>query len=141
MTEIFGLLKELATSRTPKKVLIREEAKFLVTKNVNSISLARNEEEGNNKTDETPDNTKMPNETEMLVRKAEAMNEAKNGAEKKSIKTPVNEEAVEAPGTRVGKKKGKEYKILPGDLLMMRFSRKRLQGMRTSMEISKYLAA
>ncbi|GKE28297.1 hypothetical protein Tco_1443681, partial [Tanacetum coccineum] len=39
MTEMFGLLKELTTSRTPKKVLIREEAKFLVTKNVNSISL------------------------------------------------------------------------------------------------------
>ncbi|GKE54013.1 zinc finger, CCHC-type containing protein, partial [Tanacetum coccineum] len=43
MTEMFGLLKELTTSRTPKKVLIKEEAKFLVTKNVNSISLARNE--------------------------------------------------------------------------------------------------
>ncbi|GKE79551.1 hypothetical protein Tco_1545671, partial [Tanacetum coccineum] len=41
MTEMFGLLKELMTSRTPEKVLIREEAKFLVTKNVNSISIAR----------------------------------------------------------------------------------------------------
>ncbi|GKE57332.1 zinc finger, CCHC-type containing protein, partial [Tanacetum coccineum] len=70
MTEMFGLLKELMTSRTPKKVLIREEVKFLVTKNVNSISLARNEEEEDNKTDETPDNTKMPTEMEMPVRKA-----------------------------------------------------------------------
>ncbi|GKE45070.1 zinc finger, CCHC-type containing protein [Tanacetum coccineum] len=32
-TEMFGLLKELTTSRTPMKVLIREEAKFPVTKN------------------------------------------------------------------------------------------------------------
>ncbi|GKD65930.1 hypothetical protein Tco_1308038 [Tanacetum coccineum] len=30
MTEMFGLLKELTASRTPKKVLIREEAKFPV---------------------------------------------------------------------------------------------------------------
>ncbi|GKE87737.1 zinc finger, CCHC-type containing protein, partial [Tanacetum coccineum] len=45
MTEMFGLLKELTTSRTPEKVLIREEAKFPVTKNVNSISIAREEEE------------------------------------------------------------------------------------------------
>ncbi|GJX37921.1 hypothetical protein Tco_0251224 [Tanacetum coccineum] len=36
MTEMFGLLKELTTSRTPKKVLIREETKFLVTKNSRS---------------------------------------------------------------------------------------------------------
>ncbi|GJT05126.1 reverse transcriptase domain-containing protein, partial [Tanacetum coccineum] len=45
MIEMFGLLKELTTSETPKKVLIREEAKFHVTKNVNSISIAREEEE------------------------------------------------------------------------------------------------
>ncbi|GJU17618.1 zinc finger, CCHC-type containing protein [Tanacetum coccineum] len=44
MTEMIRLLKELTTSRTPEKVLIREEAKFPVTKNVNSISLARNDE-------------------------------------------------------------------------------------------------
>ncbi|GKF21384.1 hypothetical protein Tco_0070022, partial [Tanacetum coccineum] len=41
MTEMFKLLKELTTSRVPEKVLIREEAKSPVTKNVNSISLAR----------------------------------------------------------------------------------------------------
>ncbi|GKC85166.1 hypothetical protein Tco_1140883 [Tanacetum coccineum] len=45
MTKMFRLLKELTTSRTPEKVLIREEAKFPVTKNVNSISIAREEEE------------------------------------------------------------------------------------------------
>ncbi|GKB96909.1 MAK10-like protein [Tanacetum coccineum] len=100
MTEMFWLLKELMTSRTPEKVLIREEAKFPVTKNVNSISLARNEEEENNNTDETPDNIKMPTKTEMPVRKTEAMNGAKNGAGNESIKTPKNDEAVEAFGSQ-----------------------------------------
>ncbi|GKF83972.1 hypothetical protein Tco_0248870, partial [Tanacetum coccineum] len=70
MTKMFRLLKEIMTSRTPEKVLIKEEAKFFITKSVNSISLARNEEEENNKADETPDNTKMPTETEMPVKEA-----------------------------------------------------------------------
>ncbi|GJT76764.1 MAK10-like protein [Tanacetum coccineum] len=98
MTEMFGLLKELTTSRTPKKVLIREEAKFPVSKNVNSISPLKEEEERSNKTEVTPDNTKKPSETktEMPVREAEAMNRAKNGVKNESIKTPENDEAVEA---------------------------------------------
>ncbi|GJZ39048.1 hypothetical protein Tco_0585611 [Tanacetum coccineum] len=119
--EMFGLLKELTTSRTPEKVMMREESKFLVTKNVNFISLARNEDEENNQTDETPDNTKMPTKTKMPVRKAKAINGSKNGIENESIKRPENDEAVEGSGfnnswsgTRVKKKKGKEYKILPG---------------------------
>nr|GEX31532.1 hypothetical protein [Tanacetum cinerariifolium] len=41
MTKMFILLKELTTNRTFEKVLIREEAKFLVTKNVKSISLVK----------------------------------------------------------------------------------------------------
>ncbi|GKC76133.1 zinc finger, CCHC-type containing protein, partial [Tanacetum coccineum] len=100
MTKMFGLLKELMTSKTPEKVLIREESKFPVTKNVNSIFFARNEEKDNNKTNETPDNTKMPTKMKMSVRKAEAMNGAENGAENKSIKTPENDEAVEASGSQ-----------------------------------------
>ncbi|GKD69821.1 MAK10-like protein, partial [Tanacetum coccineum] len=146
ITEMFGLLKKLTTNRTPEKVLIREEAKFRFTKNINSISLARNEEEENNMRDETPKNTKMPTKTEITVREADAMNGAENKAENKSIKTHENDEAVEASesqpvvyylkhkineklikglvknnkfnnslsGTRVGKKKGKACKVLPG---------------------------
>ncbi|GJW78875.1 CAAX amino terminal protease [Tanacetum coccineum] len=45
MTEMFGLLKELSASRTPEKVLTREEARYPITKNVNSISVIREEEE------------------------------------------------------------------------------------------------
>nr|GEX10892.1 MAK10-like protein [Tanacetum cinerariifolium] len=44
MTEMLGLLKELTTSRTLKKVLIREEARHPITKNINSISLIRMKE-------------------------------------------------------------------------------------------------
>ncbi|GJX60595.1 MAK10-like protein, partial [Tanacetum coccineum] len=147
MTKMFRLLKELTTSRTPEKVLIREEAKFPITKNVNSIFLTKGEEEWSNKKEVTPDNTKRPTKTEaeMPVKKDETKNKAENGARNKSIKIPENKEAVEAPGyqpvayylkhkineklieglvdnnrfnnslsgTRVGKKKGKTYKVLP----------------------------
>ncbi|GJR18063.1 hypothetical protein Tco_0966590, partial [Tanacetum coccineum] len=101
MTKMFGLLKELMTNKTPEKVLIREEAKFPITKNVNSISLIKGEEERSNKMKVTPDNTEKPSETKtkMAVREAEAMNEAENGARNESIKTPKNDEAVEASGS------------------------------------------
>ncbi|GJV74207.1 hypothetical protein Tco_1494202 [Tanacetum coccineum] len=41
MAEMLGLLKELTTSRTLEKILIREEARHPITKNVNSISIIR----------------------------------------------------------------------------------------------------
>ncbi|GKD96925.1 MAK10-like protein [Tanacetum coccineum] len=102
MTEMFGLLKELTTSKTPEKVLIREEAKFPVTKNVNYISLARNEEEENNKTYLTPDNAEKSTETETEtpVTEVEEINEVENGTVTKSFKTSEGEEAVEAPGSQ-----------------------------------------
>ncbi|GJS94940.1 zinc finger, CCHC-type containing protein [Tanacetum coccineum] len=120
MTEMLRLLKELTTSRTPEKVLIREESKFLVTKNMNSISLTKGEEERIDKKEVTPDNTERPTETEveMPVKKAETKNEAKNRAGNKSIKPPENEEASDAPGSQPvanpsGKEKRKTYKVLP----------------------------
>nr|GEU60307.1 hypothetical protein [Tanacetum cinerariifolium] len=45
MTEMFGLLKELSASRTPEKVLIREEARHPIIKGVNFIFVIRVEEE------------------------------------------------------------------------------------------------
>nr|GEW44382.1 MAK10-like protein [Tanacetum cinerariifolium] len=79
MTGMFRLLKELTTSLTSKKVLIREEAKFLVTKNVNSISLARGEEERSDKIDiAIGNNIEKPTRTKirMQVKEAEKKNEA-----------------------------------------------------------------
>nr|GEU51291.1 hypothetical protein [Tanacetum cinerariifolium] len=66
-------------NRTPKKLLIREEAKFLVTKNINYISLARGEGERSNKIDvATGDDIERPTETEtgMQVKEVEKKNEA-----------------------------------------------------------------
>ncbi|GJW25699.1 MAK10-like protein [Tanacetum coccineum] len=143
MTEMFRLLKELMTNRTPEKVLIREEAKFPVTKNVNSISLARGEEERSDKTDETLDNIVKPTriETEIPVKEAERNNETKNKPIKKAkeeevvevlsswpveyyLKHRINEKLIEGlvdnnrfndslSRARVGKVKGKTYNALP----------------------------
>ncbi|GJT87673.1 hypothetical protein Tco_1069390 [Tanacetum coccineum] len=97
MTEMLRLLKELATNRCPEKV--------------------------------TPDNTEKPTatEVEMPIMEAKTKNRSENMAENKSIKTPENGETVEAPSsqpitynlkhkirTQIGKKKGKEYKVLSG---------------------------
>ncbi|GJX55198.1 MAK10-like protein [Tanacetum coccineum] len=81
MTKMFGLLKELITSKTPEKVLIREESKFPVIKNLNSISLTKGEEGGSNRTKGLVNNNRFNNSRSR---------------------------------TQAGKKKGKEYKVLPG---------------------------
>ncbi|GJX71327.1 hypothetical protein Tco_0308498 [Tanacetum coccineum] len=141
MTVMFGLLKELTTSKTLEKVLLREEAKSPVTKNVNSISLTRGEEERSDKTNETLGNTVKPTGTEtgIPVKEAEGNNEIEN----KPIEKAEKEEVVEAPssrpveyylkhrineklieglvnnprfnnsGARVGKVKGKTYNVSP----------------------------
>ncbi|GJW63899.1 MAK10-like protein [Tanacetum coccineum] len=99
MTEMFGLLEELTTSRAPKKVLIREEAKSPVTKSVNSISLIR--EEGKND-----------------------IYDIATGDNKYYLKHMINEKLIEGlvdnnrfndslSGARVGKKKEKTYNVLP----------------------------
>ncbi|GJZ12506.1 hypothetical protein Tco_0547736 [Tanacetum coccineum] len=95
MTEMFRILKELTTSRAPEKVLIREEAKFLVTKNVNSISLTRGEEERSEKTDVTTGDdfeklTEMP--VKGVVKEIKAENEPNRPAEKeKTTKAPSSQ--------------------------------------------------
>ncbi|GKC80576.1 zinc finger, CCHC-type containing protein [Tanacetum coccineum] len=103
MAEMFGLLKELTTSRAPEKVLIREEAKSPVTKNVNSISLTRGEEERNDDNDVvTGDDIKKTTRTEMevSVKEAETKNGAENKTKNKPIKKAEKEEAVEAPSSQ-----------------------------------------
>ncbi|GJT83769.1 MAK10-like protein [Tanacetum coccineum] len=69
MAEMLGLLKELTTSRTPKKILIREEARHLITKNVNSISIIKMidksvMEPGKPDKEEPPKGIDMKNEVE-----------------------------------------------------------------------------
>ncbi|GJT94921.1 hypothetical protein Tco_1090439 [Tanacetum coccineum] len=172
MTEMFGLLKELTTSRTPEKVLIREDAKFPVTKNLNSISLTKEEEGGSDRTKVTPGNAEKPTETETEtpVMEVEKINEVANGT--KLTNTSENDEAVEAPGsqpvayylkhqineklikglvnnnrfnnsrsrTQAGKKKGKEYKVLPGGPAYDVILKKMITKKEDIGGISKYLA-
>ncbi|GKA08515.1 hypothetical protein Tco_0687846 [Tanacetum coccineum] len=98
MTKMFRLLKELTTNRVLKKVLIREEAKFPFTKNVNSISLTRGEEERSKKADvTTDDDIEKPTNTdaEMLVKEAEKVDETENEPNRKAGK----EETTRAPSS------------------------------------------
>nr|GEV19079.1 hypothetical protein [Tanacetum cinerariifolium] len=78
MAEMFELLKELTTSRAPKKVLIRVKAKSLVTKNVNYISLAIGEEERNDNGDMEADEGINWTNTEMPVKEAKKETEDEN---------------------------------------------------------------
>ncbi|GKA51133.1 putative reverse transcriptase domain-containing protein [Tanacetum coccineum] len=82
-----------------KKILIKEEAKFPVTKNVNSISLTKGEEERMKKTDvTTSDDIENPTKTKtkMPVKEAEKEDEAENEPNRKARK----EETVGAPSSQ-----------------------------------------
>ncbi|GKG00781.1 hypothetical protein Tco_0302471 [Tanacetum coccineum] len=107
MTEMFGLLKELTTSRGPKKVLIREETKSSITKSVNSISLIREEEEKKDIYDVAIGNDSKETDgpdMEVSVKEARTKSGAKNGAKNKPIKKDEKEEVVEAPNSRLNEK-------------------------------------
>ncbi|GJS68578.1 zinc finger, CCHC-type containing protein [Tanacetum coccineum] len=123
MAEIFELLKELTTSRAAAKVLIREETKSSIIKNVNSISLARGEEERNDTDDIAADDGINRIDTEMPVKEAEKENEAEMEPKTNQLKelkenkqrrhpalSPFNDSIS---GVRVGKMKGKTYNLLP----------------------------
>ncbi|GJU65374.1 MAK10-like protein [Tanacetum coccineum] len=106
---------ELTTSRTPEKVLIREESKVPVTKNVNSISLARGDEERSDKMDETLDNTVKPTAEEKDVVEVLSSRPVEY-----YMKHRINEKLIDnnrfndsLSRARVGKVKGKTYNVLP----------------------------
>ncbi|GJR94376.1 zinc finger, CCHC-type containing protein [Tanacetum coccineum] len=140
---MFGLRKKLTTSKAPEKVLIREEAKYPITKNVNFIFVTRGEEEKNDEDDVMTGDA--IEKTSGSDQEAEKENEAENGTKNELIKRAEKEEVVEAPifqpvgyylkhmineklikglvdnyrfndslsGVRVGKMKGKTYNLLP----------------------------
>nr|GEW74059.1 hypothetical protein [Tanacetum cinerariifolium] len=91
-------------SRALEKVLIREEAKSPVTKNVNSISLARGEVERNEDNDvATGDDIERTTRTKMgkPVKEVEKENEAENGIKNKPIRRAEKEETTEAPSSQL----------------------------------------
>ncbi|GJT36219.1 hypothetical protein Tco_0926638 [Tanacetum coccineum] len=81
----------------PEKVLIREDAKSPVTKNVNSISLAKGEEERNNDNDvATGEDIEKSTRTETVM----PVNEAENGIKNEPIRKAEKEETTGAPSSR-----------------------------------------
>ncbi|GJX57659.1 hypothetical protein Tco_0287556 [Tanacetum coccineum] len=103
MAKMFGLLRELITSRAPKKVLTREEVKSPITKNVNSISLTRREEEKSNKDDVATYNSiekTSGSDTKMPVQEVETENGAENIIKNEPIKRDEKEGVVEAPSSQ-----------------------------------------
>nr|GEV31359.1 putative reverse transcriptase domain-containing protein [Tanacetum cinerariifolium] len=98
MTKMFRILKELTTSKAPVKVFIRKEAKFPITKNANSISLTKEEEERSEKTNVTTgDFFEKPTKTEtkMPVKGAKKEDEAENEPNRKARK-----KTTEAPSSQ-----------------------------------------
>ncbi|GJS51614.1 hypothetical protein Tco_0624976 [Tanacetum coccineum] len=103
MAEMFRLIKELTTSRALKKVLIGEEAKYRVTKNMNYISLTIREEEKIEKNGVTTVNDIQKangSDTEMLVKKTKKENKDENGTKNEPVKRAKREEAVETPSSQ-----------------------------------------
>ncbi|GJX14388.1 MAK10-like protein [Tanacetum coccineum] len=101
MAEMFGLLKEIITNRALEKVLIIEEAKSPVTKNVNSISLARKEEERNDKDDIATDGGINKTNTEIPVKEANKESKADDGTKNKPTRKTKNKEAAEVPSSQL----------------------------------------
>nr|GEY37131.1 MAK10-like protein [Tanacetum cinerariifolium] len=86
IAEMFRLLKELTTSRALEKVLIKEEAKSPVTKNINSISLTRGKEERKDNDYMVADGGINETDTKMPLKEAEKDTKAENGTKNKPIK-------------------------------------------------------
>ncbi|GKB33244.1 hypothetical protein Tco_0872645 [Tanacetum coccineum] len=94
--------RERTARKTPKKVLVREEAKFLITRNVNSISLANEGDERSNEKIEMPETTEEPTETgtETPLKRAETKDEVKDRPEIRPINTHENNEVEETPDSQ-----------------------------------------
>nr|GEW27075.1 MAK10-like protein [Tanacetum cinerariifolium] len=83
-----------------RKVLIREEAKAPVTKNVNSISLAKKEEERNDNYDMAADGDINGIHTEMPIKEVEKEIKAENETKNKPIKRAEREEIAKASSSQ-----------------------------------------
>ncbi|GJW23374.1 hypothetical protein Tco_0033996 [Tanacetum coccineum] len=125
MAEMFVLLKELTASRTPKKVLVREEARHPVSKNVNTISLFKMEKEKNTKNNKVVDKNSIEL-SELNAIKLNDIVDIKNAVVSGTHDEPVRnvredpEELVEMPryndsllATRLGKMDHVTYNSLP----------------------------
>ncbi|GJS33361.1 MAK10-like protein [Tanacetum coccineum] len=143
MAKMFRLLRELTSSRTPKKVLIREEANNPVTKNINAISLINMEKEKGIKGDgvakgnviglnkqEALDLIKSPDKEEEMEEETDSrsvgsMKEELTGVETKAealVETPSDSLLV----TRLGKMDHETCKSLPVKFMYNAILKKKL---------------
>ncbi|GJX93655.1 hypothetical protein Tco_0348241 [Tanacetum coccineum] len=83
--EMFGLLKELTSSTMPKKVLVKEEIRNPITKNVNSISLCRIESEKVKENNEVIDKNIIEQEKRSIEEPIRIANKEPLGEERKII--------------------------------------------------------
>ncbi|GJS78565.1 zinc finger, CCHC-type containing protein, partial [Tanacetum coccineum] len=127
MTKMFGLLKELTTSRAPEKVLIREEAKFPVIKNtVIEMPVKEAEKEDEDK-----------NESNKKAGKEETTGAPSSQPAEYYMKHRINEKLIEGLvdnhrfsdsllGARVKKIKGKTYNLSPRGTVYEAILRKKI---------------
>ncbi|GKC65301.1 MAK10-like protein, partial [Tanacetum coccineum] len=114
MAKMFGLLKELTTSMTPEKVLVRDEASSPITKCVNVISLVKMEKDKSIKNNEVVDNSIVePSELNVVepIKLVDWKNEMEDGADDKSVKS-VKEELT-GWETKACKMDYETYNLLP----------------------------
>nr|GFC14515.1 hypothetical protein [Tanacetum cinerariifolium] len=91
---MFGLLRELTSSRTPEKVLVREEANNLITKRMNVIALIKVEEEKGIEGDEITKGSVMElNELESLepIKSPDKKEEVEEGTNGRSLESIIKE--------------------------------------------------
>nr|GFB54701.1 hypothetical protein [Tanacetum cinerariifolium] len=100
MAKMFGLLKELP-SKTLEKVLVREEARHPITKNVNAISLFKMEKEKNTENNEVVDkNVIAISELSAIEpeKVADTKKEVENGTDNevmRSVKEEITEDGID----------------------------------------------
>nr|GEV21700.1 MAK10-like protein [Tanacetum cinerariifolium] len=83
-----------------QKMLIREEVKSPITKNLNSISLTREEEERNDTDDMAADGRINGTHTEMPIKGAEKETKVENETKNKPIKRAEREETTKASNSQ-----------------------------------------
>nr|GEY15888.1 reverse transcriptase domain-containing protein [Tanacetum cinerariifolium] len=90
MGEMFRLLKELTTSQTLEKVLVRDEARHRVTKHINAISLVKILEEKCTQDDAISNNDIVRldgSDTVVSLKEVDKENEAGNGTGDEVVKS------------------------------------------------------
>nr|GEW74855.1 hypothetical protein [Tanacetum cinerariifolium] len=111
MAKMFGLLKEITSSTTPEKVLVREEIMNTITKNVNAILFCRIERKKVEENNEVIDKNITEHGKCSIEEPVRITNKEPLGKERKMMEPPGFNDSLLA--TRVGKIKQKTYNELP----------------------------